>query len=178
MVKKQSINLLPREGFDSTIQGRLLAWALSSFRIIVIVTELVVMIAFMSRFFLDAQNADLTEEIQDKQSLISANQSFEKEFRLTQNKLRLYKEVTTSNSKNTNVMDAVVTSLPSDVYLDSIVITSESVSVVGVSSSTQSIQQLIVNLESKEFVSNVNLGSVERESAGSELLKFKIGGEV
>lgn len=178
MVKKQSINLLPREGFDSTIQGRLLAWALSSFRIIVIVTELVVMIAFMSRFFLDAQNADLTEEIQDKQSLISASQSFEKEFRSTQDKLKLYKEVTKSNSKNTNVIDAVVTSLPSDVYLDSIIITGDKVSVVGISSSAQSIQQLIVNLESKDPVSNVNLGSVGRESIDSQLLKFSIGGDV
>ncbi|MFC1649408.1 PilN domain-containing protein [Patescibacteria group bacterium] len=175
---KHSINLLPREGFDSTVQGRIMAWALSSFRIIVIVTEIVVMIAFISRFFLDAQNADLTEEIQKKTSLISANQSFEKEFKTTQEKLSLYKDATSVRSVPTEVIDAVVKSLPSDISLDGIVITKNDISVVGISPSTQSIQQLIINLESKDPVFDVNLESVERENIDSELLSFSIRGQV
>jgi len=176
--KKQLINLLPREGFDTTFQGRALAWALSSFRIIVIVTELVVMTAFLSRFFLDAQNSDLSEEIQQKQSLISANQSFEKEFKAVQNKLDLYKTVTSSKINSADVIEAVVNSLPGDVYLDSIVIAGNNISVIGVSSNTQSVQQFIVNLESKDPVSSVNLGSVEKGSVDSDLIKFSVGGQI
>ena len=60
--KKQQVNLLPEKGFTSTTTGRVLTWILSTFRIIVIVTEIIVMIAFLSRFWLDAQNTDLSEE--------------------------------------------------------------------------------------------------------------------
>ena len=82
--KKEEINLLPQKGFASTTAGRILAWILSTFRIIVIVTEIIVMVAFLSRFWLDAQNTDLDEEITQKQALIAASLGFEKRFKQTQ----------------------------------------------------------------------------------------------
>ena len=50
--RKEEINLLPQKGFEATTAGRILAWILSTFRIIVIITELLVMVAFLSRFWL------------------------------------------------------------------------------------------------------------------------------
>jgi hypothetical protein len=43
MPKNKAINLLPQEEFDISIIGRTLKWAMGTFRIIVIVTEIVVM---------------------------------------------------------------------------------------------------------------------------------------
>ena len=72
MAKNKSINLLPQEEFDASIFGRTLKWAMGTFRIIVIITEMVVMGAFLSRFWLDAQNSDLDNSIKIASAQISA----------------------------------------------------------------------------------------------------------
>src|SRR3990167_1085348 len=92
--EKALINLLPQEEFESSTFGRVLKWLLSSFRIMVIITELVVMTAFLSRFWLDAKTTDLNDSIKQKQAVIESQNNFEKEFRKTQNRLVIFKEVT------------------------------------------------------------------------------------
>ena len=94
MAKNKSINLLPQEEFDTSLLGRTLKWAMGSFRIIVILTEMVVMAAFLSRFWLDAQNSDLNDSIKTATAQIQAQSSFEKEFRGIQQKLTIFKQIT------------------------------------------------------------------------------------
>jgi len=81
MPKNKSINLLPQEEFEASTIGRVLKWATGTFRIIVIITEMVVMAAFLSRFWLDAQNSDLTDSIKIRSAQISAQGDLEKRFR-------------------------------------------------------------------------------------------------
>src|SRR3989344_780469 len=87
------INLIPQDEFESSTFGRVLKWALSTFRIMVIVTELLVMSAFLSRFWLDARNSDLNEEIEIKKAQIGAYQDVEDSFRKYQAKLVLAKSL-------------------------------------------------------------------------------------
>src|SRR3989304_6667942 len=98
------INLLPQEQFAASTSGRILAWALSTFRIIVIITELVVILAFLSRFFLDAQNADLSEQIEQKSGIVAASSDFEKTFRQTQKKLEIFSVLTDQEKLATGVL--------------------------------------------------------------------------
>ena len=79
--KQAQVNLLPQEEFAGTTFGRTLRWAMSSFRIIVIATEMIVMLTFLSRFWLDARNADLNDLIKQKSAVLSASADFEKEFK-------------------------------------------------------------------------------------------------
>ena len=83
---KNQINLLPSRGLGSSTAGRVLSWILSTFRIIVIVTEIIVMVAFLSRFWLDAQNTDITEEMTQKQAVLAASLDFERKFKETKEK--------------------------------------------------------------------------------------------
>jgi len=85
--KSKQINLIPQDEFESSNFGRILKWALSTFRIVVIVTELIVMSAFLSRFWLDAKNSDLNEEINVNKSQIIAYKDIETEFRSLQKNL-------------------------------------------------------------------------------------------
>ncbi|KKR69678.1 MAG: hypothetical protein UU12_C0039G0005 [Candidatus Woesebacteria bacterium GW2011_GWA2_40_7b] len=96
MPKTKTINLLPQEEFDVSTLGRILKWAMGTFRIIVIVTEMIVMTAFLSRFWLDAQNSDLNDAIAIKTAQISAQSDFEKQFRILQHKLSIFKTLTDS----------------------------------------------------------------------------------
>ncbi len=56
---QQLINLLPQEEFAVSTLGRILAWLMSTFRYIVIAVEMVVMLAFLSRFWLEWNTHDV-----------------------------------------------------------------------------------------------------------------------
>lgn len=158
--KKQEdeINLLPQKGFQTSTTGRVLAWILSTFRIIVIVTEMIVMIAFLSRFWFDAQNSDLNEKILHKQAALSALIDFERKFKDVQKRLAIYSSSTKREISNTEVLNLIKNSLPSDVILASITLEKDKIKITGITPSEKSMQQLIVNLSSnqKKFT-DVNL---------------------
>jgi hypothetical protein len=81
------INLLPKTEFELSFWGRFIKWALSTGRYIIILTELVVIIAFMSRFKLDRDASDVGDAILGKQALLEASSNTEKTLRGVQSKL-------------------------------------------------------------------------------------------
>ena len=89
--KTSQINLIPAEGLKATTGGRILSWVLSTFRVFVIITELFVIAAFVSRFFLDAKNTDLTDEIRESQAVILSYQDLEKNFKDIHKRIDVYK---------------------------------------------------------------------------------------
>jgi len=171
--KEAIINLVPKEDFSATTAGRVLAWILSTFRIIVIVTEILVMLAFISRFWLDAQNTDLTELIKQKQAVLVASTSFENQFKDTQARLQIFSDYAVGEGKIPNIINVVSSRLPSDVVLDSISISKEGMTISGLSTNETSIQQLIVNLYEEETIEEILLQEVTFEGE-SQLLKFRI----
>lgn len=172
--KKQSkINLLPKEDFSSTTKGRVLSWILSTFRIIVIVTEVLVMLAFLSRFWLDTQNTDLNEKIKQKQAVLAASVNFENQFKDTQVRLKVFSEYSIEEGFLSEQIRIVNSRLPSDVVLDSFNVSKDGMVLDGFATNEQSIQQFIVNLYAEETITNVNLEEVTFNQ-DSGLLKFRI----
>jgi Tfp pilus assembly protein PilN len=172
--KESQINLLPEKGFEQTVTGRVLSWVLSSFRIIVIITEIIVMTAFLSRFWLDAQNTDLTEELEQKQAVLAASNEFDKEFKDTQKRLAAYSELTEKQQFVTNSLGALGSYLPDDIFLTIISYSENTQLIEGLSPSERSIQQFIVNLESTGIFEGVTLTELKSDQNNSALLKFSI----
>ena len=69
-----NINLL-KNSSDQSPLDRITDWALTYGRYIMIGTEIVVLLAFISRFSLDRKLTDLKEEIGQKQQILLANTS-------------------------------------------------------------------------------------------------------
>lgn len=159
MAKNKSINLLPREEFEASTLGRVLKWAMGTFRIIVIVTEMIVMGAFLSRFWLDAQNSDLNDAIRVKNAQISAQSEFEKEFRSIQKKLSIFKNLS-QDKETSGQIKLIATKTPSDVLLSSIAIETASIQVKGVGNSESGISQFVTNLKSEKSFKSVDLVSI------------------
>lgn len=171
--KESKINLLPREEFLVSTAGRILAWILSSFRIIVIVTEILVMLAFLSRFWLDAQNTDLNELIKQKQAVLAASLSFEKEFRDIQARLKVFSEFSEDEGVIASSLSTISASIPPDIFLESIYFGDSGVVVQGTSTSEISIQQFIVNLNSRKAFEKIALEDI-RSKKEEQLLLFRI----
>jgi len=160
---KDQINLIPRRGFESTTTGRVITWLLGTFRIILIITELIVMIAFFSRFFLDSKNSELNEDINQKKSIIQSFANTENNFISVQNKLNLFTILTKDKDKHINILDSIRTSLPENIEelsLTDINIQNDSINLSGISISERAIQQFIVNLETSSSIKNVGLQDV------------------
>jgi hypothetical protein len=174
--RKEQINLLPEMGFETTTTGRILSWILSTFRIIVIVTEIIVMIAFLSRFWLDAQNTDLKEEIEQKQAVLTASVSFEKNFKDTQKRLEIFSELSKEEGKVTEVLSTATSYLPlsEDLFLSSFTVNSTGIIIEGTSPNEQSIHQYIVNLVSSDKFNEIGLVSLKSNAKDPSLIDFEI----
>ena len=173
MAKKQKlINLLPQEEFAASTAGRILAWTLSTFRIIVIVVEMVIMSAFLSRFWLDARNADLNDEIDQKQAIVVASQDFETAFRNAQKKLAIVSELGDVESNPAQLLSDVTSGMPLDISLSNYTFTDELIKVKGVSSSEQSIAQFMANLSENIAFEDINLTQLDTEEDQFSLLLF------
>ncbi len=175
--KKHQINLLPQQEFEGTTAGRVLKWTMSTFRIIVIITEMVVMAAFLSRFWLDARNADLNDLIKEKMAVISASSDFEKEFRNTQKRLRIFSTLSSQGGIASEALSEISSRLPVDIFLISYSYNQDSVQVKGASPSELSIAQFIVNLENSKMFDEVNLTNIDTNQESGSLtftLKLKI----
>ena len=171
--KKSAINLLPREEFDASILGRTLRWATGTFRIIVIVTEMLVMGAFLSRFWLDAQNSDLSDSIKIKSAQIVAQADTEKEFRGIQSKLNIVKQIG-QISPPSQTIDAIISKLPPDVNLTAVSVSENSAQINGTSASELGIAQFITNLKGDTFFKNVNLGQINSSESNLTRTVFSI----
>ncbi len=171
---KNQINLLPQEEFARSTFGRVLVWALSTFRIIVIITEMVVMVAFLSRFWLDARNVDLNDLIEQKQAVLASTSDFEKEFRNTQRRIRIFSALSLEDKPISSYLSTIVSYLPSDTSLSSYSYSGGTIQVKGNSVSEAGIAQFIVNLEDSDIFETVEMINLDSSRTETSVLSFTL----
>lgn len=173
MSKNKLINLLPQEEFDASILGRTLKWAMGSFRIIVIVTEMIVMAAFLSRFWLDAQNSDLNDSIKIASAQIQTQSDFEKEFRSIQKKLSIFKQITSTPLESSR-FDVIASKIPPDLVLSLVTLQDSTMQLKGTAGSEIGVAQFVSNLKSNQLVKNVELDSIGSSEQDQSIITFLI----
>jgi hypothetical protein len=175
--KSKQINLIPQDEFESSDFGRILKWALSTFRVMVIVTELVVMSAFLSRFWLDARNSDLNDEINTSKSQITAYKNVESEFRSVQDRVSIAR-ILYIEPKLSNILSNITKLVPQDVFLTSISNTGDQIQMKASSFTEQSIAQFLINLDTDKDLKNVSLTQVSSDIENSATTLFTISAEI
>jgi Tfp pilus assembly protein PilN len=170
---KSAINLLPQEEFDVSILGRALKWAMGTFRIIVIATEMVVMAAFLSRFWLDAQNSDLINSIKIKSAQITAQAATENQFRSIQSKLSIAKQTAPTVASSQKV-DLITSKVPPDITLTTVSVLEKSAQIKGVATGESGIAQFIANLKADTTFKTVDLGQINSSETNAGQLVFTV----
>jgi len=159
---RRSINLLPREEWEKKPIGRLVKWALTFGRYIVIITELIVIIAFISRFKLDSDLSDLYEKIEIKQARVKSLEEFEKEFRLTQKRLKTIRELTERQNNPTKTLSSFAALIPLNITLNELELKGSELIVSGRSLSESGIATLINNLIQSPYFTNIEIGNITK----------------
>jgi Tfp pilus assembly protein PilN len=172
MPKNKAVNLLPQEEFNASTTGRILRWATGTFRVIVIATEMVVMGAFLSRFWLDAQNSNLNNLIKIKSAEISEQADLEKQFRVVQSKLDIFKKIN-QNQNASKYIERITGNVPQSIILSRISVGDGKIEVRGTSTSDYDIAQFIASLEGNPFKST-ELGQISSTEGGFGATDFVI----
>ncbi len=118
-ISSVKINLLPQDAFMESIVGKFLIWSLSIGRYIVVLTEFVVIMSFLSRFKLDRDLTDVNEAIEAQKNVILSYGSLESDFLTAQNRINFIKQQQNNNSI-TDTLTFLEQNLPIDVKLSQI----------------------------------------------------------
>lgn len=173
--KREEVNLLPQEEFAASTLGRVLTWLLTTFRVLVILTEIIVVSAFLSRFWLDAKSTDLNDEIKQKQAIIASYSSFEKNWNNLQRKITVLLPLTIKEKPISALLSQIATFVPQEINLLSISISNkdEKVEIRGESISEKPIAQFIANLTAINELSGVSLSQVVTQS-NTQTIEFSL----
>ncbi len=172
--QKTTVEFIPQEEWEKTSFGKFLKWVLTVGRYIVIITELIVILAFLSRFKLDRDLTDFNEKVKQQQAIINASAQFEKEFRFLQKRLSTIEGLRKTQLETDQILTELGNLTPVDVYLDNFAVTDKQVSLTATALSEAGLATFLNNLKAspkftKLTISNVSSGMEEGVGISFEL---------
>ena len=162
MPARAAINLLPRSEFDLSLGGKFLKWALTTGRYIIILTEMVVILAFLSRFKLDSDLADLADRIEGKRKVLEALSESELGFRQTQTRLNLVRSLAKSQIDITGLLTQLDVAMPGErlITMSGVTLAEKEVTLTGESASEKNLGALLSNLSMNTRWKGVELSDI------------------
>jgi Tfp pilus assembly protein PilN len=163
-----SVNLLNQDDFSQSAVGKVMLWALSIGRYIVVFTELIVILSFLSRFTLDRRLTDLNEEIARQKAIILSYGTLEADFRDLQQRLKIIHQQTPSLTAP-QILTLVNRILPPDVRLIDMNINAGQLQFNAIALSSQGFAQFVTAILTQNTFNQVTLGSVSSEDQGNTI---------
>lgn len=120
MPAKKEISLLPEEENQNSFLAKTLRWLSTVGRFVIVFTELIVISAFLSRFWLDRKNSDLSEISRQQKAILHSTQEFESQYSLLQQKLTVIKKQLSLQPDIKNKVQSLAQSTPSDLVYRSL----------------------------------------------------------
>jgi hypothetical protein len=178
MLRKKELSLLPEESNNNSLPSRIIRYLTTVGRYIIVFTELIVISAFISRFWLDRQNSDLSETLRQQKAIIESTTDFEKEYTSLQGRLK-YIDTQYKNQPNyISNIKSLVSSIPTGVFLENFTLNLDSAQISIYSYQEDLLVNLLVNLSLNPEITTVNIQKIEKKSSDLKYLvdislKFK-----
>jgi Tfp pilus assembly protein PilN len=169
-----SINLLPSQKLDDSTTGKVVKWLLSTFRIIVVLVQIVVIAAFAGRVFVDARLSVLNKEIEEKYALVQSYNNIEETFRVKKLKLETYQSLKTKENTYLALVDAVAGEIPSNVQLIAIEKNGPLLSIKARATQESAIYSFASRLNTVEGIQNAQVVEIRQNDSGELLSEFTI----
>lgn len=159
--KLGKINLLPKDSFEFSALGKILKWSLTTGRVLVVLTEFVVILAFGSRFYFDKKLNDLTEEISQKQAIVESYVDIEAKIRDILDRQAIVDKYLSTNLSIGGLVDQLKKVTPPDISYSEISISDRVVTLSGTSGSEGGLANLLVGINNLPEVGGVSVGSID-----------------
>lgn len=181
---KKEISLLPNEEDVNSLPSRILKWVSTVGRFVIVFTELIVISAFISRFWLDRKNSDLSEVIRQQKAILESTQEFEKEYNVLYQKLKYIKNFYSNQPQYEPDIQSIVESTPPEIIYNRLTLDrSESTGSISATLSLiaykeSAIVDFITNLTLNPRVQSVDIKNIEKKPKENNysinlLLNFK-----
>jgi Tfp pilus assembly protein PilN len=174
--KPIAINLLTQDEFSQSAIGKVMLWALSIGRYVVVFTELIVIMSFLSRFKLDRDLTDLNEAINRQKAIILSYGNLENDIRFTQKQL----EIIRANQLHlppSQVLVLLSQTLPNDVKIDQLSVNDNQIRLSAIALSPQGFVRFISNLMGSESVKHLTVNMVNSKDQGLTIA-FEVSAEL
>jgi len=171
---KRSINLLPRDDFEASTLGVILAWALVFGKWSVIITQLIVMGTFLWRFQLDRELTDLRRSIAKEVAVIKSYETVERDFVLAQKQLTQIGQVLADQEKIRQSLKEIELITPNEVWYDRITISPAEVNLTAYAATLPGFGQFINRIQVSPIFSQVRVGEIESSNARGSQIKFDV----
>lgn len=159
----QVVNLLPKSEFDLSFWGRFLKWALTTGRYIIILTELIVIMAFLSRFKLDRDLADLNESIAGKVAVLEAMAATEANFRSVQTRLQVAGEMIEAQMGARELLEGIATKVPSEMRLTNLLLEPQGALVAAQALTEKELGEFLIRMTADQRFSSLDLTDVSAD---------------
>ena len=170
--RTSTLNLLPKDDLDMSWWGRFLKWALSTGRYIIIITEMMVIMAFLSRFKLDQDLSDLADRIEGKKNVLTALSESETSFREVQGRLETAKTMLGRGIPVDNVLKDVEKDLPNQVRFNLMSVDVGSLTLAAETASESGLGEFIKNVNINPRWKSVEIADVSGDRLGG--IKFNV----
>lgn len=166
-----TIEFIPQEDWERTSFGKFLKWLLNIGRWIVIITEFIVILAFLSRFKLDRDLTNLNEQVRQKQAIINSSSNLEKEFRFLQKRLTTAENLKKSQIEAQQVLDIFTELIPFGIQLSNFNYASQKISFTASANSEIAFAGFLKNLKDSPKFKSVDISKVStNEEKGGEII--------
>jgi hypothetical protein len=169
MPAKKEISLLPDEENLDSFSSRAISWLTTVGRYVIVFTELIVICAFLSRFWLDRMNADLDEVVRQQEAILNSTGSFETVYSQLQQRLGIIKDFYQNQPEYQSKVQILTDSTPLDITYTKLTLDQDknNHTTAGISFfayQESSIVNFITNLIVNPQISSVNILSIEKKT--------------
>lgn len=171
---KRSINLLPRDSFETSTIGVILEWLLVFGKWSVILTQLVVMGAFLYRFSLDRTLTDLRKSITKDVAVIKSYDQVERDYTLLQKQVASAKTTLKSQDIILNTLSELGRITPSEVWFDRITLAPDSLSLTSFAASLPAFGQFLTAVQTSPTFNGVRISKIESSASRGAQMQFEI----
>lgn len=166
MVRKSpSINLVKS---TVNILDRIVNWALSAGRVIVILTEIIALGAFLYRFSLDRQLIDIRSRIKQEQSVVNYLKDNENTYRNLQSRLTLSSTFAKEEESQVGILKDVV-GFANNITFNTITISSDRIKIDAASNQVASLSDFVNALKKYSKIKSVLIDKVENRTSSASV---------
>lgn len=168
------VNLLPTDRFEYSNFGRFLRWTLTIGRYLVVVTELVVIIAFLSRFYFDRILTDLRESRIKKEGIVDSFQQVLTDFLETQSRLSAIRNVLSEQYGVNDRLIQIQSLTPSGIEYKAMLVSSRSADLKGFVPNSNTFSAFLGTIQGSPLFDQVSLKSLQLSADRAPGLDFEI----
>ena len=173
-----NLNLLKPQSEPQKPWVKFSSWLFSSGRVIIVLVELAVLIAFVARFKLDADIATVNEAIGLQIPYIQSKRQLELEVRQIQLQLKTISDLRKSSPRYDLILDKIAAQTPQGVILDTLTMDKRVGGVgfrmVGIALTNTDLSTLLYGLRQEQGFSAIDLTSIGVEQGS---ISFTISGQ-